>query len=61
MVFLVSRVWMRLDLGETRSYFYLFLLRDLLLVGLIRGSLGLTLVWETDAFDLFIYAFINKL
>lgn len=52
---------MRLDLGDTRSHFYLFLLSDLLLVGLRIGNLGLILVCEIDAFDLFINDFINKL
>lgn len=48
---------MRLDLGETLSVFYLVLLSDLLLVGLINGNFGFTLVCEIEAFDLFIECF----
>lgn len=47
---------MRLDLGETLSYFSLFLLMDLLLVGLMSGSLGLSLSCEVEVvFNLFIW------
>lgn len=49
---------MRLDRGETLSVFYLVLLRDLLLVGLINGNLGLTFAWEIETFDLFMRVFL---
>lgn len=35
---------MRVERGERRSLFYLFLLRDLLLVGLSMGNLGFIFV-----------------
>jgi hypothetical protein len=53
-VFLASRVWILLDLGETLSHLSLLLMGDLLLDGLKMGSFGFILVWDSDPFDLFI-------